>query len=69
MSGVGKSAVITSRTVLKGIGNLAIKSGYIMSWPIDLVHSFKEFSSGSGIGKMAVDFSVFVLSLIKKHKL
>ena len=39
MSGVGKSAVITTRTVLKGIGNLAIKSGYITSWPIDLVQT------------------------------
>lgn len=67
MSGVGKSAVITTRTFLKGIGNLAIKSGYITSWPIDLVqtsgmnHSRK--SAGSSEYLPEADFQS-LLSLV-----
>lgn len=38
-STVGKKAVETIKTVLTGIGNLAVKSGYISSWPINLVQT------------------------------
>uniref|UniRef100_UPI00255A9576 Arm DNA-binding domain-containing protein n=1 Tax=Faecalibaculum rodentium TaxID=1702221 RepID=UPI00255A9576 len=36
-SSVGKSAVKTSKSILKNIGILAVKAGYISDWPIDLV--------------------------------
>lgn len=37
LSGCGKGTVTTARKVLKCIGDLAIRSGYIESWSIDLV--------------------------------
>ncbi|WP_294731030.1 tyrosine-type recombinase/integrase [uncultured Faecalibaculum sp.] len=71
MSGVGKSAVATTKTVLTGIGNLAVKSGYILSWPINLVqtsgvsHSRKKTGSSDYLSE--TDFKS-LLNLVSHGK-